>query len=131
MPHSFGDQYPYANFVTEVIAHPIRHKAAEVKFYTNTLRYNHAYWVTIDRLTQHNADATMTATYKDDAIRVTTTNIDALTLRPADGPVPKGQADGAGSRWARSREGCACRMSCTFPNNRASGRWANGSRRRG
>src|SRR5579864_4287471 len=56
MPHSFGDQYPYANFVTEVMAHPIRHKVPEVKFYTNNLRYNRAYWVTIDRLAQHNAD---------------------------------------------------------------------------
>jgi hypothetical protein len=91
MPHSFGDQYPYANFVPEVIAHPIRRKPAEVKFYTNTLQYNQAYWVTIDRLTRHNADALVTATYKDGSIQVSTTNIDALTLRPGEGPVPKGQ----------------------------------------
>jgi hypothetical protein len=82
MPHSFGDQYPYANHVTEVAGHPIRRKPAEVKFYTNTLRYNRAYWVSIDRLTRHNADALVVASYKDDAITVTTTNIDALTLRP-------------------------------------------------
>jgi endo-1,4-beta-xylanase len=91
MPHSFGDQYPYANFVTEVTAHPIRHKAAEVKYYTNTLHYNQAYWVTIDHLAHHNADAMITATYKDDAVRVTATNIDALSLRPLEGPVPKGK----------------------------------------
>jgi endo-1,4-beta-xylanase len=91
MPHSFGDQYPYANFVPEVIGHPIRRQPAEVKFYTNTLQYNQAYWVTIDRLTRHNADALVTATYRDGAIRVTTTNIDALTLRPGESPVPKGQ----------------------------------------
>jgi hypothetical protein len=91
MPHSFGDQYPYANFVTEVIGHPIRRKAAEVKYYTNTLHYNHAYWVTIDHLVRHNTDAMITATYKDDAVRVTTTNIDALTLRPLEGPVPPGK----------------------------------------
>jgi endo-1,4-beta-xylanase len=89
MPHSFGDQYPYANFVTEVIGHPVRRKPAQVKFYTNTLRYNGAYWVTIDRLTRHNADALVDVSYKDDAIRVTTTNIDALTLRPGEGPVPR------------------------------------------
>ncbi len=91
MPHSFGDQYPFANFVTEVIAHPIKHKPAEVKYYTNTLQFNGAYWVTIDRLTRHNADSQVTATYKDGAIRVTTSNIDALTLRTADIPMPTGQ----------------------------------------
>jgi pimeloyl-ACP methyl ester carboxylesterase len=90
MPHSFGDQYPYANHVTELIGHPIRRKPTEVKFYTNTLRYDGAYWVTIDRLTRHNADARIEVNYKDDAIRVTTANIDALTLRPSEGPVPKG-----------------------------------------
>jgi enterochelin esterase-like enzyme len=87
MPHSFGDQYPFANFVTEVIAHPIRHKPAEVKYYTNTLQYNSAYWITIDRLTQHNADANITASYKDAALRVTTSNIDAITLRTSDIPM--------------------------------------------
>jgi enterochelin esterase-like enzyme len=91
MPHSFGDQYPFANFVTEVIAHPIRHKPAEVKFYTNTLQYDGAYWVTIDRLTRHNADAMLTAAYKDACVSVSVTNIDALTLRLGEGPVPKGQ----------------------------------------
>ncbi len=91
MPHSFGDQYPFANYVTEVMAHPRRRRPAEVKFYTNNLRYNQAYWVTIDRLTAHDADAQITATYKDDAIRVTAANIDALTLRPTEGPVAKGK----------------------------------------
>ena len=91
MPHSFGDQYPFANVVTEVTAHPIKRKPAEVKYYTNTLQYNGAYWVTIDRLTQHNADANITATYKDGALRVTTSNIDAITLRTSDIPMPKGQ----------------------------------------
>jgi endo-1,4-beta-xylanase len=91
MPHSFGDQYPYANFVTELIGHPVRRKAAAVKFYTNTLRYNRAYWVTIDRLTRHNADATVDVEYKDGSIRVATTNLDALTLRPTEGPVPEGK----------------------------------------
>jgi enterochelin esterase-like enzyme len=92
MPHSFGDQYPYANHVTEVTGHPIRRKPTEVKFYTNTLRYNRAYWVSIDRLTRHNADALVVVSYKDNAIAVTTTNIDALTLRPGEGPVPKGKS---------------------------------------
>lgn len=92
MPHSFGDQYPFANFVTEVIAHPIRRKPAEVKYYTNTLQYNGAYWITIDRLTQHNADSQVTASYKDGTLRVTTTNIDALSLQTEGIPMPKGQA---------------------------------------
>jgi pimeloyl-ACP methyl ester carboxylesterase len=82
MPHNFGDAYPYAHFVTELIQHPIRRNPTEVKFTTNTLRYNGAYWVTIDRLTRHNSDARVTAT-KEAAgvVRVTTANIDALTLR--------------------------------------------------
>jgi hypothetical protein len=45
MPHSFGDQYPFANFVSEVIAHPISRHPGEVKLYTNTLQLNQAYWV--------------------------------------------------------------------------------------
>jgi hypothetical protein len=48
--------------------------------------------VTIDRLTKHNSDALVDVDYQDDAIKVTTTNIDALTLRPTEGPVPKGKA---------------------------------------
>ena len=66
MPHNFGDQYPYAHFVTELIQHPIRRKPSEVKYYTNTLRYDRAYWVTIDRLTRHNADARVVATCDED-----------------------------------------------------------------
>jgi endo-1,4-beta-xylanase len=89
MPHSFGDRYPYANFVTEVTAHPIKRRPSTVKFYTNTLRYNGAYWVTIDRLTRHNADARIEVEASDDAIRVTTANIDALSLRLAEAPVSK------------------------------------------
>jgi pimeloyl-ACP methyl ester carboxylesterase len=89
MPHNFGDQYPYANFVTELIQHSVRRHPAEVKFYTNTLRYNRAYWVTIDRLTRHNADAKVVATCDKSALRLTTTNIDALTLRLEDTPAAK------------------------------------------
>jgi pimeloyl-ACP methyl ester carboxylesterase len=80
MPHSFGDKYPYANFVPMLIAHPINHKPVEVKYYTNTLQYNHAYWVTIDRLAHHNADALVVAKQEEEAIHVTATNIVALTL---------------------------------------------------
>jgi endo-1,4-beta-xylanase len=91
MPHSFGMQYPYANFVTEVTGHPIKRRPTVVKFYTNTLRYNAAYWVTIDRLTRHNADARVEAESMDDGVRVTTTNIDALTLRLGDSWTPTGK----------------------------------------
>jgi pimeloyl-ACP methyl ester carboxylesterase len=91
MPHSFGDAYPYAHFVTELIQHPVRRQPSEVKFYTNTLRYDRAYWVTIDRLTRHNADARVVATCDEKgAIQVTTTNIDALTLRLDESPAAKG-----------------------------------------
>ena len=90
MPHGFGYLYHHAAWVTEVIQHPIRRQSAEVKFYTNTLQYNQAYWVTIDRLTQHNADASVTASCQEGLLRVTTTNIDALTLRLGDVPAPKG-----------------------------------------
>ena len=89
MPHSFGAIYHNAAWVTELIQHPVRRRPAEVKFYTNTLQYNQAYWVTIDRLTQHNADASLIATYQDASLRVTTTNIDALTLSLGDVPAPK------------------------------------------
>ena len=35
--------------------HAIKRHPPEVKFYTNTLEFNGAYWVTIDRLTEHNS----------------------------------------------------------------------------
>jgi pimeloyl-ACP methyl ester carboxylesterase len=93
MPHNFGDAYPYAHFVTELIQHPIKRKPSEVKFYTNTLRYDRAYWVTIDRLTRHNAEARVVVTCDDGGgVRVTTTNIEALTLRLDESPATRGGA---------------------------------------
>ncbi len=146
MPHNFGDQYPYSNFVTELIAHPIKRKPAVVNFETNTLRYNSAYWMTIDRLTKHGEMARIEASIDGTqvppagprfgpgapgqgggqggapgggqfrgqgggqgaqrpggqgpngpaartakpALRISTVNIDAFTLRLADSPFPKG-----------------------------------------
>jgi hypothetical protein len=78
--------------VTELIQHPVRRHPAEVKFYTNSLQWNQAYWVTIDRLTRHSSDASVTATYKEGSLRVKTTNLDALTLRLAETPAPKGSS---------------------------------------
>jgi pimeloyl-ACP methyl ester carboxylesterase len=76
-----------------LIQHPIKRRPAEVKLYTNTLRYNRAYWVTIDRLTRHNADASVVATCDESSgIRIKTQNIDALTLRLDDAPAPNGAA---------------------------------------
>lgn len=147
MPHNFGDQYPYSNFVTELVAHPIRKKPAVVNFETNTLEYNSAYWVTIDRLTRHSEMARIEASIDGvaapaagprfgpggagqggrpggpgggqlrggqgagqggpgggqfrgqgggqgvaakPALRISTVNIDAVTLRLAESPLPKG-----------------------------------------
>ena len=133
MPHNFSDQYPYANFITILMAHPVKKKPAVVNFETNTLRYNSAYWLTIDRLTRHNQTARIEASIDGvqaapagprfgpqgggpggrpgagpnagpgggqrpngpagaakPALRVSTTNIDALTLRLSDSPLPKG-----------------------------------------
>ena len=90
LPHNFGDKQPYADFVPELIAEPISRRPTEVKFYTTTLRYNQAYWVTIDRLTHHNADTLVTATCDaSKGVQVKTVNIDALTLRFQDCPAPK------------------------------------------
>jgi pimeloyl-ACP methyl ester carboxylesterase len=123
MPHSFGGMYPNAAWVTEVILHPAKHDPAEVKFYTNTLQYNQAYWVTIDRLTHHNADATVTATYKDGSLHVTTSNIDALTFRTKDIPAPKG------SKIAVSVDGHAVEtgtLSDVAHLSKAGGQWKAG-----
>ena len=62
MPHHFAPQMSYAMFVPEAIQQPAKRNPPEVKFYTNTLQYNSAYWVTIDRLTRHSQDAHITAT---------------------------------------------------------------------
>ena len=113
MPHHFAPVLSYSIFVPEAIARPIQRRPAEVKFYTNTLRYDRAYWVTIDRLARHNADAQVVAAYDDGkprpapprrpgtpapppepgrppSITVTTSNIEGLTLRLADAGVPTG-----------------------------------------
>jgi pimeloyl-ACP methyl ester carboxylesterase len=91
MPHNFSDRYPYANFVTELAHHPINRHPAEVRFFTTTLRYHRAYWATIDRLARHNAPSRLVATAAED-VKVTTTNIAALTLRLADVPAARGGA---------------------------------------
>lgn len=93
MPHNFGDQHPYAGFVPELIAQPIPRRPAEVRFFTTTLRYNQAYWVTIDRLTRHNADALVTASCDPrEGLQVKTVNIDALTLRLQNCPAAQAGA---------------------------------------
>jgi pimeloyl-ACP methyl ester carboxylesterase len=112
MPHHFAPQMSYAMFTGQATLLPIRGQPPEVKLYTNTLRYNQAYWVTVDRLTQHNRDASITAKYDDGkpppaparrgappappaaprppSLAVTTANVDSLTLRLADAGVPAG-----------------------------------------
>jgi hypothetical protein len=116
MPHHWAPLMSYSIFTAAAVLQPINRHPAEVKFFTNTLRYDRAYWVTLDRLIRHSADARITATFDDGKPRqqpgggrgrpqrepeparaptltVTTENIDALTLRlteagvPADAPV--------------------------------------------
>jgi hypothetical protein len=90
MLHNFADKIPYSGFVKELIEQPIPRHPSEVKFVTNTLRYNRAYWVTLDRLTRHNATASITATCDGSkGLVLKTDNIDALTLRLGDCPAPK------------------------------------------
>ncbi len=115
LPHHFAPILSYAVFVPQAIVQPIRRHPPEVKLYTNTLRYNRAYWVTIDRLIRHNEHSLVTATFDDGkprpqpgrrpgagqppapapesrpaSLRVSTTNVEALTLRLAGAVVPKG-----------------------------------------
>ncbi len=114
LPHHFAPIISYAVFIPQAIVQPIKRNPPGVRFYTNTLRYNRAYWVTIDRLSQHNEHALVTATFDDGkpppqpgrrgtqqpvspppqppppSITVSTANIEALTLRLAGGVVPKG-----------------------------------------
>ena len=111
MPHSFAYLHSFSTFIREAILKSIQRNPPQVKFYTNTLRYNRAYWVTVDQLEQHNADATVVATYDDGkprkkrpfgrrnrevtparppSLKVETTNIEALTLRLAGAVVPEG-----------------------------------------
>jgi pimeloyl-ACP methyl ester carboxylesterase len=70
MPHHWAPQISYSIFTGAATIKPINRKPAEVKFFTNTLRYNRAYWVTLDRLVQHNAGARITATFDDGKPRV-------------------------------------------------------------
>lgn len=111
MPHHWAPQMSYSIFTGAAVIKPINRRPPEVKFFTNTLRYDRAYWVTLDRLTRHNAAARITAAFDDGKPRpqpgggrgrpqsppepdrpptlsVTTENIDALTLRLAEAGVP-------------------------------------------
>ncbi len=111
MPHHWAPQLSYSIFTGAAVIRPINRRPPEVKFFTNTLRYDRAYWVTLDRLVRHNAAARLTATFDDGKPRVqpgggrgrpqrppeperaptltvTTENIDALTLRLAEAGVP-------------------------------------------
>ncbi len=110
MPHHFAPQFSYGAFTAMAVLHPARQNPPEVKLYTNTLRYNRAYWLTIDRLERHNADAQVAAAFDDGkpraplgappgarpsapprppSVAITTSNIGALTLRLDDAAVPK------------------------------------------
>jgi len=111
MPHHFAPQRSYAMFVPQAVQQPIPANAPEVRFYTDSLRYNQAYWITVDRLIQPNEDSTLQATYDDGqpeparpgapatqpqeepgepSIAVETENISALTLELAGRVVPEG-----------------------------------------
>lgn len=116
MPHHFAPQRSYAMFIPQLIQQPIPINAPEVKFYTDNLRYNQAYWITIDQLIEHNADSTVHAVYDDGqpepprpgsaaatrpqasapvgkpSITIKTTNISGMTLKLAGAVVPDGAA---------------------------------------
>ncbi len=65
MPHHFVSRWSYATFLSQLLHKPAVHSPPQVKFVTNTLAYNWAYWVTLDRLVRSNAAAKITATYDD------------------------------------------------------------------
>jgi pimeloyl-ACP methyl ester carboxylesterase len=111
MPHHFAPQMSYSMFTGQAVLLPIKRQPGAVKFFTTTLRYNSAYGATIDRLARHNREASLAVTYDDGkpppqprrrpgappprpqperppSLSVVTTNIEALTLRPADFGVP-------------------------------------------
>lgn len=109
LPHHFAPQYSYEMFTGEVTVHPIERHPREVKFFTNTLRYDRAYWITLDRLEQSNVEARIDAIYDDGlphpapaerrpqarteekrppSLSITTKNLDAITLRLDDAGVP-------------------------------------------
>ncbi len=115
MPHHFAPQLTYAIFTGAAVAQPIQRHPAEVRFHTNTLRYNRAYWVTLDRLERHNAAARIKAIYDDGqprppprgrpgqprrdpeparppSVTVATENLDGITLRLSEAGVPAGAA---------------------------------------
>lgn len=108
MPHHFAPQMSYSMFSGEATLQPINRHPTEVKFSTTTLRYDRAYWLTIDRLSQHNRESSVTATFDDGktptpfrrpgsppapppparppSLKIATGNIASLTLRLSDLP---------------------------------------------
>ncbi|MGC4111424.1 MAG: alpha/beta hydrolase-fold protein [Nocardioides sp.] len=113
MPHHFAPQISYAVFESAAVLRPIPAAPREVKFFTTNLRYDRAYWVTLDRLEQSPAETRVSAVYDDGlppppppgrrgpprepepprppTLSVTTKNVDGLTLRLHDAGVVAGK----------------------------------------
>jgi len=108
MPHHFAPQISYATFEAAAVHRPIVRAPREVKFFTTTLRYDRAYWVTLDRLERSPAETQVSAAYDDGvpkpprrgqppeeprppSLSVVTKNVDGLTLRLRDAGIPAGK----------------------------------------
>lgn len=112
MPHHFAPQISYSVFESAAVLRPIPSAPREVKFVTTNLRYDRAYWVTLDRLDQSPAETRVTAAYDDGlplplppgrrgpprssepprspTLSVTTKNVDGLTLRLREAGIAAG-----------------------------------------
>jgi pimeloyl-ACP methyl ester carboxylesterase len=75
--------------IDRIVARGRREVPARIRFTTWTLRYNRMLWVTVDRLAQHWQRARVDAEILGpSAVRVTTTNVTALTLSMPAGLCP-------------------------------------------
>ena len=126
MPHSFGMQYPYANFVTEVTGHPIKRKPA-----VGEILYQHAPLQRCVLGDHRPADAAQRRCAGGGRVRGRTRSASPprTSTRSRCGWARPRCPRGNRSRWSSMaarwrRESLPIR--CISRSNRAPGRWASG-----
>jgi hypothetical protein len=117
---------PYSTFIPAAVSRPAPKNPAEVRLATNTLRYNRAYWVTIDRLTRHGAPSQLIARFAAGEkggpakVEVRASGIEALTLRLADAA---GGRNLSGMVTVNDREAVSGPLPGVLHLSRRSGEW--------
>ncbi|MDP3915442.1 MAG: dienelactone hydrolase family protein [Bacteroidota bacterium] len=81
MPHHFAKFIPYHTFIIEMLKYKRNSNPAQIKFKTYSLKYNKAYWLTIEGLQRRDRPISVDAKKNNHEISITTSNISSLKLQ--------------------------------------------------